>query len=457
LRLLPELRLWNKEKIMRAETNARRTVRQPTWQRVILLGVLGYEGIGALIGGTLLVAAPDGRFMDMPVDLMHGVFPDFLVPGLILFGLGILNTAAFVAVWRRTRTDWLLAGLALGGLAVWFIVEIAILRELHWLHAMWGLPVLIGGLMVVPLLPSRTEMRDFVKRHAVPTYYAVAFAISWGVLVLIISGQGGVPRTPDAFARQVSFAIPAMLGGPAIAGILMTALVSGKAGFGELFSRLHRWRVGARWYAVALLTAPLVFAVVHTVLSLVSPTFLPGFLITSDKAPFLMMGVAAALMVGFFEELGWTGFAIPQLRLRYGVLATGLIAGVLWAVWHLPFIRVWPVVALTEGLPLGAFLAATSFVVLVGQLPAYRVLMVWVYEHTESLLVAVLMHMSLTASTFILGPAWVSGAALLVYDLALAAAWWLVVAAVALVNRGHLTRQPVGVRVAPDQPARVAA
>ena len=34
--------------------------------------------------------------------------------------------------------------------------------------------------------------------------------------------------------------------------------------------------------------------------------------------------------MGFFEELGWTGFAIPTLmRLRYGVLGTGLIVGVL--------------------------------------------------------------------------------------------------------------------------------
>ena len=91
------------------------------------------------------------------------------------------------------------------------------------------------------------------------------------------------------------------------------------------------------------------------------------------------------------------------------------------------------------------------------QLPAYRVLMVWVYDRTGSLLAAILMHASLTTSTFILGPAWVSGSALLVYDVALAAAWWLVVAAVALVNRGHLTRQPVGVGAAPDEPARAAA
>lgn len=135
-------------------TPAQEKVRQPKWQRILLLAVLGYEGAGALAGGSLLIAAPDGRLMDMPVDMMHGAFPDFLVPGIILFGLGIMNAAAFVAVLRRTSADWIMAGLALGGLAVWFWIEIAILLDLHWLHFMWGLPVIAGGLAAMSLVPS---------------------------------------------------------------------------------------------------------------------------------------------------------------------------------------------------------------------------------------------------------------------------------------------------------------
>jgi hypothetical protein len=130
-------------------------VRQRKWQRIILLSVIGYEAAGALTGGALLVAAPDGRLMDMPVNIMHGVFRDFLIPGLILFGLGILNTTAFFAVLLRIRAYWVLAGLALGGLVVWFIVEIIILQELHWLHIMWGLPVVLGILATIPLVSSR--------------------------------------------------------------------------------------------------------------------------------------------------------------------------------------------------------------------------------------------------------------------------------------------------------------
>lgn len=128
---------------------------QRKWQRITLLTVLGYEGLGALLGGSLLVAKPDGRYMDMPVGMMHGVFQDFLIPGLILLGLGLVNVAAFFMVVRRSHADWVASALALGGLAVWFFVEIVILRELHWLHVMWGFPVILGGVVALPLLPFR--------------------------------------------------------------------------------------------------------------------------------------------------------------------------------------------------------------------------------------------------------------------------------------------------------------
>ncbi|MBN9482670.1 MAG: DUF998 domain-containing protein [Bacteroidetes bacterium] len=134
-------------------------IHQAHWQRIILLVALAYEGLGCLLGGTLLIIAPDGRLMDMPVDLMHGAFPDFMVPGIILFALGILNTSAFVAVLRKASVGWILAAMAMGGLLIWFWVEIAILLELHWLHAMWGLPVVLGSIMAISLTPVKVRQQ----------------------------------------------------------------------------------------------------------------------------------------------------------------------------------------------------------------------------------------------------------------------------------------------------------
>ena len=87
---------------------------------------------------------------------------------------------------------------------------------------------------------------------------------------------------------------------------------------------------------------------------------------------------------------------------------------------------------MSGALPLAIYLPATLFILLVGWLPAYRVLMVWVYERTGSLLVAMLMHASLTFSTLSVAPLVISGVALLTYQLVWAAALWVVVGVVAL-------------------------
>jgi membrane protease YdiL (CAAX protease family) len=275
-----------------------------------------------------------------------------------------------------------------------------------------------------------TAIRDFIKRQPLPTYFVLTFVISWGA-ILIIVGPSGIPIS----TAQVAVLGMAMLLGPSLASILLTGLAFGRKGYRELLSRLFKWRVGACWYLVALLIAPLSTAAVLFALSLISPEFFPGIFTTGDKLSLLVMGIVAGLMVGIFEELGWTGFAIPRMRLRYGVLTTGIIVGLLWGVWH--FILFWE-----RGSFSGAFQLALLLARLFAWLPAYRVLMVWVYDRTGSLLVAMLMHVSLVASTVIIEPP-LTGGALLAYILVRAAVLWIVVVVVTLANGGKLTLQPI--------------
>ncbi len=144
------------------------------WQWVILLVVLAYEALGCLAGGSMLTAVPDGSIMKMPVSLLHGVFPDFRIPGIILFALGILNTIAFFAVLRRRPSSWVWATLAMGRLLIWFWVEIMVVVEYHWLHAMWGLPVVVGALAALPLIPGNVRKGLLVSGILSSLVYIVA-------------------------------------------------------------------------------------------------------------------------------------------------------------------------------------------------------------------------------------------------------------------------------------------
>lgn len=285
-----------------------------------------------------------------------------------------------------------------------------------------------------------TTIRSFIQRHPVLAYYVLTFAISWGGM-LLVSARGILTGASWQTDPQFPVAVLAMLAGPPVAGILLTVLIAGKAGLRELRSRLGRWRVGGRWYAIALLTAPVIEMTVLFALARTSPVFLPSIVTTDDKAGLLVAGIAVGLAGGFVEELGWTGFAIPRLRLRYSVLTTGLIVGVLWGAWHL--LQMWWVGGTSsEGLPLALFLPL-YFLSAIAALTAYRVLMVWVYDRTESLFVAILMHASYIFSTlFVLAPP-TTGAPFLVYSGVFTAVVWIVVAAIMLANRGQIARPPL--------------
>jgi uncharacterized protein len=279
-------------------------------------------------------------------------------------------------------------------------------------------------------------LKPFIQRHPLLTYYILTFVISWGGLFVI----GGPSKTSPGTSWQSDPRLPlmifAMLGGPSIASVLLTSLVSGKKGWRDLRSGLFRWQVGARWYVVALLAAPLVYTAVHFALSLASPTYLPVIFTSTDKASLLLTSVVAGIVVGFCEELGWTGFAIPTMLQRYSIRTTGLTTGMLWGAWHLLTNDLWIGDTYAGNLSLAFFWIATGVSLLVGQLLAYRLLMVWVYERTRSLLVATLMHASLVVCTFIFG-AQATGTAFLVYAFVLAGAWWIVVGAVGVAHRGH--------------------
>ena len=112
-----------------------------------------------------------------------------------------------------------------------------------------------------------------------------------------------------------------------------------------------------------------------------SPEFLPGILTSDDKASLLLFGIAVgAYGGGFLEELGWTGFAVPTLlgALRcpyYGAHRGGAVGSV-----ALPCELLGKRHFLRSVLP--GHLPASDSSSTVGVLPAYRVLMVWVYDRT---------------------------------------------------------------------------
>jgi membrane protease YdiL (CAAX protease family) len=267
--------------------------------------------------------------------------------------------------------------------------------------------------------------RSVLPRPALTTYFLLAFGISW-IGVLAVVGPGGFPGTEEEFRRLIVPVVIAMLLGPSIAGIVATALSRGRAGLRDLLERGKAWHVAPRWYAVALLTAPVVIVATLGILALISPIYRPGLATTPTPVMHLGLGLLTGAAAGFFEEIGWTGFAIPAMRKRLSPTQTGFLLGIAWGAWH-ALVSWWGSTGAGD-VPMAIYLAIVLFAFLV----PYRILMVWVYERTQSLFLAMVMHAALTASVRILDPIGITGADLMLYNAAMGGAIWVVVGVVAL-------------------------
>lgn len=276
-------------------------------------------------------------------------------------------------------------------------------------------------------------MKNLFIKYPVATYYIITFIISWGGLTLLIGGPDRITSEPANFPFLHLYLIT--VAGPITSGVLLTGLYNGKQGYLDIFSRLIKWRVPIKWYVIALLIAPLtVFAALFT-LTLFSPAFLPGIfssginpvgaafgLPSGEKITFVLFVLMLGLFNGFVEEVGWTGFATHKLRQRQNLFKMSFGLGIMWGLWH--FLSNYLGSATDAGsVPLFLYIP----VILFSFLPPFRIIMTWVYNHTGSLFIAVLMHASLDLFWILSMPFSITGKERIAWYLLWAILLWIIV------------------------------
>jgi len=208
-------------------------------------------------------------------------------------------------------------------------------------------------------------------------------ALPWAFFLLLLllsvpfwwfGAYGG--RLPFANFLPVSALMTVV---PMIAALVLVHRESGATGSAAFLRQALDFGTikGVGWILAALLLMPAVFVLQYGVLrvsgaALADPQFFP---IAEILAFFLMFFVGA---IG--EELGWQGYAFARLRDRWSALATGLILGVVWALWH--------VIPFAEMGRSGDWIVWHCLSTV-----AMRVIIVWLFVNTgQSVFVAVLFH-----------------------------------------------------------------
>jgi uncharacterized protein len=200
-------------------------------------------------------------------------------------------------------------------------------------------------------------------------------ALLW--LPALRSGQ------PLAVVMQGREALPIVLASvaPSLVAIVLASVERRWRGIRELLAQAVRWRFGLGWYVVAILLAPLVWAVSLAIGQ-----------ILGAGAPEVRLDVLIPL-AAIGEELGWRGYALPRLQQRMRSLPASLLIGVLWAAWHLPYF------AFPDAHPLPFALGFGLFAV---PIIAESVIATWIYNSTgRSVLATMLYHHSIHVASVI--------------------------------------------------------
>jgi membrane protease YdiL (CAAX protease family) len=237
-----------------------------------------------------------------------------------------------------------------------------------------------------------------MRRRPVLVYFILAYLIAWGGVLLLVLPVG-LSATPEDLAALFGPVFLAMALGPSLASVILTAILDGRAGLKALFGGLLHWRAGPRDYLPALLLVPATALLVLIAFASFSPVYTPALFGPGGGLPLLATGIVIGLAAGAFEELGWTGFAARRLLVERSVVATALLIGIPHGVWHLLVGYYWG-----EGASYGLLFVPYFIMAWIVALVALRLLIVWLFRHTESTLIAVLAHASYSGGLVMLWP-----------------------------------------------------
>src|SRR5215217_1813102 len=155
-------------------------------------------------------------------------------------------------------------------------------------------------------------------------------------------GKGCPAWEVDRKAEDLMSYLASLIRRYPLVALVVLAITRGKTGVVTLLRRMVRWRVGLRWYAVAVLlpvAIALATAVFNVLLGAQAPSAVELGGWTGLFSTFFILLLIPGLG-GTWEEPGWRGYALPHLQVGLSALLASLILGVLWAFWHLPLMVV---------------------------------------------------------------------------------------------------------------------
>ena len=222
---------------------------------------------------------------------------------------------------------------------------------------------------------STPHSNSLAPRNHLVAFFLAAYALMWACFFTVASGV--VPE----HSPLSTFLLLLGTFAPSLSAVWLTARFEGATGVRALLERIFRFEVRWQYYVFAvtyIAVIKLVAALIHRAIMGAWPRF-------GTEAWYVMIvAIIFSTPVQAGEEVGWRGYALPQLAARFGWRWASILLGVIWAFWHLPQFF------LHQSDTYGQ-----SFLIFMLQVTAISVAMAWLYARTNgSLLLTMLMHAS---------------------------------------------------------------
>lgn len=176
--------------------------------------------------------------------------------------------------------------------------------------------------------------------------------------------------------------------GPTVAGIIVTYWFQGKRGLRDLLNQLLRFRLSGKWYILAI-AIPIGLVLASLGIGFVFSGFQPvqfNFLVPlSLFIPFLLYMI---IFTGLAEEVGWRGYALPELQKKYTSEKASWILGIAWGLWHLPVNLMVPFLSGNLQIPYVVMILLALTLGIVG----WTIVLTWFYNNTKSLFLIIFIH-----------------------------------------------------------------
>ena len=178
------------------------------------------------------------------------------------------------------------------------------------------------------------RMMSLTRQYPITAFFVLTFILSWGLGAIL----DALFSATNSILLVLPFAI--LSAGPLASALIISAVIGGKAGVLTLLRKFTIWRVGWRWYMVALFLLP-TLALVTIYLNVLLGAPAPD--ITAFGSWSSLLGAFALRLVfpwdgPMLEELGWRGFAQPRLQKLYTPFTANLFLALLVTLWHLQYI-----------------------------------------------------------------------------------------------------------------------